>query len=187
MKSTNCNLCNSLNLETVIDLGYHPCADTFISNFNNDYGSEKTYPLRVCLCKDCGHAQLTNVVPGHERYQDTDYSYDSSNSVVSINHFKEMAKQVSDEAGLSESDLVCDIGSNIGTLLESFKSYAGCNIIGVDPSSNICELANKNGVSTINDFFSINSSKKILKQGKPKVLTATNALNHSEDGNNVVR
>ena len=184
MKSNNCNLCNSLNLKTVIDLGYHPCADTFISNFNNDHGSEKTYPLRGCLCGDCGHTQLTNIVPGHERYQDTEYSYDSSNSVVSIEHFKEMARQVSDEMCLTESDLVCDIGSNIGTLLESFKTYAGCNIIGIDPASNICDIANKNGVPTINDFFSINSSKKVLMQGKPKVLTATNALNHSEDVDN---
>jgi hypothetical protein len=173
-------LCAAEQLRPVIDLGFHPCADTFVFESRLDAG-ESRFPLTVCKCERCGHTQLSLVVPGHVRYQDNDYSYDSSNSPVSVAHFTELARDVSAACGIGPDDLVCDVGSNIGTLLSAFKSITGCKVIGVDPSANISKLATEQGVPTINDFWGDSAARSIRELGRPRVITATNVLNHSED------
>lgn len=180
MSIRECALCQAKDLETVIDLGFHPCADTFVFD-SKLQEPEIRYPLKVCMCSSCGHTQLAYVVPGEVRYQDNDYSYDSSNSPVSIDHFTEMARDVSLALNLGAGDIVCDVGSNIGTLLAGFRRISGCKVVGIDPSANIAALANGLGITTINDFFSIASANEVLKLGRPRVITATNVLNHSED------
>jgi SAM-dependent methyltransferase len=117
------------------------------------------------------------VVPATERYQENDYSYDSGNSKISVQHFTDMAEQVTAQAKVEKGDLVVDIGSNIGTLLNAFKNL-GAKVQGVDPAPNIAALAEKNGIPTINDFFNASAAEKILKKGKAKAVTITNAFNH---------
>lgn len=180
MTMRTCALCGAKDLQPVIDLGFHPCADTFVLK-SRIPEVEQRFALKVCLCGSCGHTQLAHVVPGHIRYQDTDYSYDSSNSPVSIAHFTELARDVCKVLNVGSDDIVCDVGSNIGTLLDAFKRIAGCRVVGVDPSANIAALANKQGIFTINEFFGLKAAKEVLKIGRPRVITATNVLNHSED------
>lgn len=180
MTTRTCALCQGVDLQAVIDLGFHPCADTFVFE-SRLQGVESRYPLKVCKCADCGHTQLAHVVPGHVRYQDNDYSYDSSNSPVSIGHFTDLARDISKALDVGPSDLVCDVGSNIGTLLDAFKRITGCRVVGIDPSPNIAALANSQGIRTINDFYGLPAADEVLKSGRPRVITATNVLNHSED------
>jgi C-methyltransferase C-terminal domain/Methyltransferase domain/Putative zinc binding domain len=180
MTPRKCALCQAESPAPVIDLGFHPCADTFVFESRLQEG-EQRFPLKVCLCSQCGHTQLALVVPGHVRYQDNDYSYDSSNSPVSIGHFTELARDVSRALDIGPGDLVCDVGSNIGTLLDAFKTITGCKVIGVDPSPNIAALAVANGIPTVNAFWGPSAAKAVLEVGRPRVITATNVLNHSED------
>ena len=180
MTFRKCALCGGQDLKPVIDLGFHPCADTFILE-SKILECETNFLLMVCLCGGCGHTQLAHVVPGHVRYQDTDYSYDSSNSPVSIGHFADLARDVAVVLDVGPDDIVCDVGSNIGTLLDAFKRITGCRVIGIDPSANISALANSQGIFTINEFFGMSAAEEVLKSGRPRVITATNVLNHSED------
>lgn len=171
-----CHLCGSKNLEKVLDLGFHPLADLFLKE-SQLAEPERQYPLVVLLCQDCGHGMNSFVVPAEVRYQENDYSYDSSNSKVSVQHFEEMAKEVAKRANLKSGELVVDIGSNVGTLLNAFKNL-GAEVQGVDPAPNIAAIAEQNNIPTINDFFNDASAEKILKRGKAKVITITNAFNH---------
>lgn len=176
MNITACHLCGSDNLEKVLDLGFHPLADFFLKP-SQLLEPERRYPLSLLLCQNCGHGMNSFVVPAKERYQENDYSYDSSNSKVSVQHFAEMAEEVRKRAGVKKGELVVDIGSNVGTLLQAFKNL-GSEVLGVDPAQNIALLAEKNGIPTINDFFNEQSAEKILQKGKAKVITITNAFNH---------
>jgi SAM-dependent methyltransferase len=180
---TKCQLCNSKDLKLVIDLGYHPLADTFLKA-EQLTEPEETFPLRVLLCQNCGYATLQYVVEPEKRYQQADYSYTSSNSPVAIKHFAEMADQVITRANLKESDLVVDIGSNDGTLLASFKNKLNCQLVGVEPAANIAKIAAKNKIPTIDRFFGDEAVKQILKtSGLAKAITATNVFNHITDLN----
>ena len=176
MQVIQCHLCASTNLVNVLDLGFHPLADFFMKE-SQLQEPEKRYPLAVLLCGNCGHGMNSFVVPAEVRYQENDYSYDSGNSKISIQHFTDMAAEVTKRANVNPGDLVVDIGSNIGTLLGAFKNL-GAEVQGVDPARNIAALAETNGIPTINDFFNASSCAKILEKGKAKAITITNAFNH---------
>ena len=171
-----CHLCGSKNLEKVLDLGFHPLADFFMKK-SQLLEMEKRYPLALLLCQNCGHGMNSFVVPATERYQENDYSYDSGNSKISIEHFNKMADEVTRRANVKKGELVVDIGSNVGTLLSAFKNL-GAEVQGVDPAHNIAAIAEKNNIPTINDFFNTASAEKILKRGKAKAVAITNAFNH---------
>jgi len=180
-----CQLCGSENIKMIINLDFHPLADTFLKNLNEQ---EVFYPLRVFLCQECGYTGLLNIVDAPDRYQKNEYSYTSSNSSVALAHFKEMAQQVIEKVKITENDLVVDIGSNVGTLLKNFGEQANCKILGIEPSSNIAELARKDGILTIEDFFNKNSVDEILKKrGKAKAITCTNTFNHISDLNEFMK
>ena len=64
-----------------------------------------------------------------------------------------------DRLNLKPSDLVIDIGSNDGTILQGFKNK-GIRVLGVEPTY-IANIAIQNGIDTIKEFFSEELAKKI--------------------------
>ena len=162
-----------------LDLGHHPPSDQFRKK---EQLNEAIifYPLQVFLCEDCGFVQLGYVVPEQILYQDN-YPYESSTTETGKKHYFEFAKSVVSKYKFSEEDLAVDIGSNVGVLLEGFK-LMGLQIQGVDPAQNICEIAEKRGIPTINDFFSSAAALRIIQtKGKASVITASNVFAHDDD------
>ena len=60
---------------------------------------------------------------------------------------------------LNQNDLVVDLGSNDGTLLTGFKKN-GTKTVGVEPT-NIANIANKNNIETIQEFFTTDVADNI--------------------------
>lgn len=180
MYTATCNLCGSSELSEVIDLGYHPVADTFIQKTLLD-APETRYPLRVNLCQVCGYAFLDVIVSGEKRYQEVDYSYTSSNSPVSVEHFNQVAHEVVDFLKLKPGDLAIDVGSNVGTLLKAMQEKSGCSVLGVDPAPNMVKVAIEDGVPSLCAFFDQAAVPEIVKYGRARVVASTNALNHASD------
>ena len=179
MIKTTCRLCSSKNLYKFLDLGLQPPSDQFLGKKQTN---KETifYPLAVNTCKICGFKQLTHVVDPKILYQQ-DYPYESSLTQSGLDHFDEFALSVKNQFKLNSDDLVIDIGSNVGVLLDSFKSL-GIKVLGVDPAKNICKIANKRGINTLNSFFDSDICDLILKKyGKAKVITGTNVFAHIDD------
>lgn len=179
MIKTTCRLCSSKDLHKFLDLGLQPPSDQFLNKkkTNNDI---IFYPLSVNTCKTCGFKQLTHVVDPKILYQQ-DYPYESSLTKSGLDHFYEFALSVKNQFKLKSDDLVIDIGSNVGVLLDSFKSL-GMKVLGVDPAKNICKIANKRGIKTLNSFFDSNICDFIKKEhGKAKVITGTNVFAHIDN------
>ena len=85
------------------------------------------------------------------------------------------------KCGLLQNDLIVDIGSNDGTTLKAFKDI-GFNVQGIDPASLPSNIANQNGIPTINAFFDVNVVKHIIKElGHADFITSQNVLAHVED------
>lgn len=140
---------------------------------------EERYPLEVYVCEDCWLVQLTHVIPAEIMFKN--YLYIPSTSQTMLEHFKAFAVGLVDEYGLKPNDLIVDIGSNDGTLLGYFREQE-MRVLGVDPASNIAQVARLKGIDTIDDFFTEELAKKIDKEyGKAKVVTATNAVAHIND------
>jgi len=180
MKLMQCRICGSNNIAKAVDLGCHPLADTFLDDALMDE-PEVSYPLQLGSCQDCGHLFTLFPVSREDRYQKHEYSYDSSNSRVSIAHFKEYAQAVVAQGELSSNALIVDIGSNVGTLLGHFKDLGYPNILGVEPSGNIYRRALEEGIRTLNNFFDEEAADLILQQSKVDVLLSANVVNHADD------
>ena len=79
------------------------------------------------------------------------------------------------------SPIVVDIGSNVGVLLGSFERN-GASVLGIDPASNIVRIAEKRGIETWDEFFSLTIARRILHEKKPaSIITATNVFAHVDD------
>ena len=180
MEIKNCRLCNSVRISKVVDLGFHPLADTFLPE-TLLHEAEVWYPLQLGLCHSCGHVFTLFSVSAEDRYQKNEYSYDSSNSRVSIEHFKEFAEAVIKEVEIRSGALIVDIGSNVGTLLSHFKDLGHTNVLGVEPSKNIAKIAVDSGIPTVNEFFGIKAAAEIKNLGSVKVLLSSNVVNHADD------
>lgn len=174
-----CRMCKGGNLHQFLDLGFTPPADQFLRKEQLNE-PEVYFPLRVVVCMDCGLIQLDHVVSPEVLYR-RDYPYESSITKTGHLHWNEFAESTTARFGLGADDLVIDIGSNVGVLLECFKAN-GTRILGVDPASNIVRIAEKRGIETLCEFFSIDVAKQILaEKGPASIITGTNVVAHIDD------
>ena len=176
-----CLSCKSPDLREIVNLGMHPMADTFIPADRLDEG-DRVYPLICDLCAHCGQVQLRTVTNPSERYAEYDYSYTSSNSRTSQNHWLEYAATVAGMIGLRGDDAVVEIGSNDGFLTEQFQKL-GCPSLGVDPSPAMARFAKQRGVNTLVGFFGQECAGQVEKTlgKKPRLIAANNVFNHANE------
>ncbi len=179
-----CQLCNSKELDLIIDLGHHPPSDAFLSEAQLN-GRESIYPLRVFFCQNCMLVQLNYVVDPKTLFG-PNYVYMSGINKALKEHLQSIPKDLCEQYQLGRGSLVVDIGSNDGTLLEGYGPY-GMTALGVEPSL-ICEEARRKGINTINEFFDENLARRIRKKyGPAKAITATNVFAHVKDLSSFVR
>jgi len=167
-----------------LDLGFNPPADDFLTEERLDE-PETHYPLRVVHCDECGFVQLDYVVDPEVLYQN-DYPYESSITSTGRNHFDRFAESVIADFSLGSDDLVVDIGSNTGVLLDGFQRR-GLGVLGVDPAKNIAAKATADGIETITGFFTEELAGKIrVDHGPAGVVTANNVFAHADDLQGIV-
>ena len=170
-----CYICKKNDLTEILDLGNHPPPLILLSENELKTKSEPLFPLKLFLCEVCGLVQLDDAVDPELLFRD--YSYTSSASVSFKNHLHSFAKKIVEKYRLTKDDLVIDIASNDGTLLQGFLSH-DVKVLGIEPS-NVAKLAEEKGVTTVNDFFDEKIANEILqKYGKAKIITATNVFAH---------
>ncbi len=169
-----CRMCGSKKLIEWLDLGHHPHSDQFKTSKDVE---ERTYPLKVCVCEDCGLNQLTFVVDKEELYT-KDYLYESSMTKTGDAHWEKFADVVLETVRMPKRGLVVDAGSNDGTLLMKFQAR-GHDVLGIDPTPEVTEIARQRGIPTITDFF----CKKAIEGKKADLIIGTNVFAHIDDLN----
>lgn len=174
-----CHMCGCKNMDMVLDLGFQPHSDDFLSKDRLN-GFEAVYPLRLVQCKGCGLLQIDYFVSPEILYQ-KNYVYDTSANKNGVIHYNKMASEVSQSFNFPADSLAMDIGSNVGVLLDGFKKN-NFKVLGVDPAIELTTIANNNGIETITEFFGEKVAGEILpKYGKAKVICATNCFAHLHD------
>lgn len=174
-----CRMCEKSNLHKFLDLGFTPPADQF-RRAEQLAEPEIHYPLTVNICDSCGLVQLGHVVSPEVLYRN-DYPYESSMTATGRLHWKEFATTVTAMNALTPSDLVVDVGSNVGVLLEHFRDLK-CRTLGVDPAANIVRIAEKKGLDCIAEFFGPDLATEIVRtRGHAAVICATNVFAHVHD------
>ena len=176
----SCNACSSSDLIDVLNLGSHPLADTFISQ--EIFTSNNLFiPLVIQRCEKCDHCFTKYYIPPQLRYQENEYSYETGNSSVSKQHFEDFCLDVLDSCDLVPTSKILDIGGNDGTFLNAFSEREFTNVLNIEPSKNIADLAQKKyGIKSINMFFD-KPLLNVIDEQSIDLIISTNVLNHYDD------
>lgn len=168
-----CRACNSTSVMEVLDLGDLPIANELPKS---NHEIVDLFPLCFGICNDCGLGQVGEPVSRERLF--SDYRYLSSISETWLRHAQNYAQSAIESLELTSGDLVVEIASNDGYLLQYFKRY-GMNVLGVEPAKNIAMNANLKGIETVSEFFEIDTAKAIRNShGTPKLVIANNVAAH---------
>jgi hypothetical protein len=169
-----CRICGSKNLEPILSLGDMPPVNSFLSS-PADFATEKKHPLAIAFCSTCSHVQLTHQLDPKDVFEDYIYFSSMSETIVRWGHT--LAARYAKELDLQKGQLVSELASNDGCILKPFLAH--CQVLGVEPAKNIAEVANKDGVPTIAEFFNLEQAKKVrASHGPTRLIMARNVLAH---------
>jgi SAM-dependent methyltransferase len=170
---TECLACGSSELQLVLDLHKQPLANSFISSA---YDEEEVFPLKLNICTNCTHLQLSHAVNPDLLFKN--YLYVSGTSKTLKEYFDWFAKyatEFSNNHGY-QAKTVLDIACNDGTQLDSFKAV-GLDTYGVDPAENLHQISNKNH-TVICDYFT-QEHVSFLSDKKIDIINAQNVFAHN--------
>ena len=173
-----CQISGSRDLRSILFLGFLPPVNT-MAPIGSRPAEQPAYPAELLYCPESQLVQLGLVVdpailfPPH-------YAYTSGTTRILRENFAELQREVASLYPLKARDLVVDIGSNDGTLLENFQK-AGHRVCGIEPTQ-AGRIARKKKIPTLEAFFSAPSARQVVrKYGKARIVTATNVFAHMEN------
>jgi len=172
-RCTRCRLCNSDDIELVLNLNPTPIADDYIGE--GRLGEiQKLYPLNLFLCHQCSYVGISDVIDSEILYKN--YLYRSSTSIDLLEHFKKLSETIISKLNPPPGSLAIDIGSNDGMFLNFLKSKK-LNVLGIDPAVDIARNASENGIETLPEFFNIEFAHELKKKrGQASIITANNVM-----------
>ena len=155
-----------------------PLANAFLSG-PEQFSDEPGYPLDVYFCQDCTLVQLLDVIDPEVLFRE--YIYVTGTSTTMARHHEAYARTTLDLVKAGADDLVVEIASNDGSLLNCFRKQ-GVRTLGIEPATNIASLAQANDIETINRFFNLETARDVRSaHGPAKVIAANNVLAHVDD------
>lgn len=176
-----CRICNS-KLQKILYLGKQPPANSLRKSVSSKI---QKYELTLAKCISCHTLQLNNTI--NPKYLFTDYVWVTGTSSTARKHTKTFFKETIKRIKNNNKRYIFEVASNDGTFLQEYKKN-NYKVLGIDPAKNIAKIANKDGIKTIAEFFSLQSSKKIkLKYGSPDLIFARNVIPHVENINEVIK
>lgn len=134
---TECIACGSHALVPVLDLGYQPLANSYLSEQDEP---EELFPLAINRCSSCYHVQLTHKVNPELMFKE--YAYVSGTAKTQLDYFDWFVEEIVKLYG-STPRTVLDIGCNDGSFLNAWGG-TGATTYGVDPAVNLYSLSSKN-------------------------------------------
>ncbi|MBI1205648.1 MAG: hypothetical protein GC182_24350, partial [Rhodopseudomonas sp.] len=126
-----CQICGSEKLDHVLSLGYMPPVNQMVP-IGEVPRQQPWFPTDLLHCRECDLVQLGLAVDPVIIFP-PEYPYTSGTTKLLRDNFAELQRESSALLGLTDKDLVVDIGSNDGTLISNFQK-AGNRILGIEPT-----------------------------------------------------
>ncbi len=179
-----CRLCAAPLRHTLVDLGMSPLCESYVSRDQLNQ-MEPFYPLHVYVCGECFLVQLQAYVSAEHIF--SDYAYFSSFSDSWVEHCRVYAERMIDRFRLGPRDLVVELASNDGYLLQHFVAK-GVPVLGVEPAANVAEVAARKGIPTLVKFFGEPAAQEMIASGQQAdLLVGNNVLAQVPDLNDFVK
>jgi len=178
-----CQVCDHSELDPVLFLGYLPPVNQMRTVGARPH-EQPSYPAELLRCPRCQLVQLGLIVDPAILFP-PEYPYTSGTTRILRENFAELQREATSLLGLTGRELVVDVGSNDGTLLQNFVA-AGHPVCGVEPTL-MANLAVERGVRTIMSFFTPEAAARVVSEcGRARVVTATNVFAHIEGVHDIV-
>lgn len=161
-----CRIGESSNLITVLSLGEQYLTGVFPKDPNEKITKG---PLDLVWSPDSGLLQMKHSYSLDEMYGDN-YGYRSGLNASMVAHLQQKIKTLEKFVGLTDKDLVIDIGSNDAT---SLKAYAGNHKkVGIDPTGLKFKQYYTDDITLIPDFFTAEKFTNLFGSEKAKIITS---------------
>jgi C-methyltransferase C-terminal domain/Putative zinc binding domain/Methyltransferase domain len=179
----SCRFCSApLNLK-MVDLGMSPLCESFLRP-EQTARMEPFFPLGVFVCERCYLVQLEAFVAPDEIF--SEYAYFSAYSLAWVEHARRYVEMIRERLGLESKDLVVELASNDGYLLQHFGG-TGVEALGIDPAANVARAAEQRGVPTVVAFFGRALARQLVEEGKrASLIVGNNVLAQVPDLNDFV-
>jgi 2-polyprenyl-3-methyl-5-hydroxy-6-metoxy-1,4-benzoquinol methylase len=165
-----CRCCNS-SVSCILDLSEQPLANSY----HKIDECLSSYPLKLNLCNNCFHLQLSVVVNPDLMFKN--YLYVSGTTETLRNYFDFFSKftvQRFKSYSSRKPINVLDIACNDGSQLDSYKKI-GLITYGIDPAENLYKLSSINH-NIVCDYF---SSEKLKENFD--IIVAQNVFAHTDN------
>ncbi len=161
-----CRICRSNRLHTVLDLGNQALTGRFPAR---DEPDPPMAPLRLIRCDNCNLVQLGHDFDPNVLFRET-YGYRSGMNATMTRHLSEIAQQIESRVRLKPADVVLDIASNDGTLLNSY-TVKGLRRIGIDPTIAQYQSYYDKDIATVADFFCVEEFRRFFSTEQTRAVT----------------
>ncbi|MBL8024243.1 MAG: class I SAM-dependent methyltransferase [Elusimicrobia bacterium] len=166
-----CRLCGSKSFVLALQLEPSPIGDAFVPSSRLGE-QQRLYPIDLFLCRECGLAQLRDVIDPRILYRD--YLYVTASSEGLGDHFRRYVEDVLGRWVPPPGSMVVDLGSNDGLLLGFFKAR-GLRVLGVDPAVELAQRVTTSGIETLPIFFTHEVAIRLRQErGPASIITANN-------------
>ena len=173
-----CRFCAAPVARTVVDLGMSPLCQTIIGPDELE-AMEPFYPLHLRVCEACFLVQLPELVAPEDIFGE--YPYFSSYSDSWVAHARRYQETMTARLGLGADDLVIEVASNDGYLLQHFRA-AGVPVLGIEPAANVARVAEERGIPSRVVFLGAESGAAIAEEtGGASLVTGNNVFAHVPD------
>ncbi|HJU30811.1 MAG TPA: class I SAM-dependent methyltransferase [Hyphomicrobiaceae bacterium] len=172
-REPRCRLCRAAVARTFVDFGVSPRSNVLLTADQLDQ-MEAHYPLRVLVCDKCFLVQLQDcVAPDRLLMEQASYS---SYSQARVARARAYCQMIQPRLGLRPRDLVLEVGSNDGYLLQHFLPM-GIPVVGIDPAANVADAARRRGVTTLVESFATPLAERLVMEGRrASLIIANNVL-----------
>jgi len=178
-----CQVCGHAPLDVVLSLGYMPPVNQMVPIGQVPH-QLPWFPTTLLHCRHCELVQLGLAVDPTIIFP-PEYPYTSGTTRLLRDNFTDLQRESASMLGLSDKDLVVDIGSNDGTLLSNFQS-GGQRVLGIEPTD-VSDIANQRGIPTMKRYFGVEVAREVKREfGAASVVTAANCFAHIEDVHAIV-
>jgi len=179
-----CRFCAAPLTEVFLDLGSAPPSNAFLS-LDALSEPEIHYPLKLYTCSSCFLVQVDEV-RSHSKLFAPDYVYFSSFSHSWLAHAERFVDQAIPRLGLDRENLVMEIASNDGYLLQ-YVAARGIPCVGIEPTAGTANAAREKGIETIERFFGRAFASEFVRDRRgADLIVANNVLAHVPDLNDFV-
>jgi SAM-dependent methyltransferase len=168
--TARCLFCKTPLRHTFVDLGMSPLCESYRTREQLNQ-MEPFYPLHVKVCEKCFLVQLEQYVSAEHIF--TEYAYFSSFSDSWLKHSSNYVDMISDRLNLGRRNLVVELASNDGYLLQYFVKK-GIPVLGVEPAVNVAKAAEQKGVPTLVKFFGCQAALQMVANGHAADLVVGN-------------